>query len=394
MRVRFPQRRRLAVPQHNGKDFIFDPPPELPRTIEVSAVRKSLPWVFGVVIVGMVVMMFVTGFRQMNPIYLFFMAMMAIALFQSMQSQGVNSEMSTPEVNSERAEYLRYLSGKAEEIRDTAAAQRASARWSHPDPDVLEAVLGSPRMWERGSSDPDYLHIRIGRDEVRLASKIKVKPVAFRAGPGAGHHDRPAAHEGCSAVNPALPQSDRLGGVRHDRRLRRPGRVQCGAAGVDLPAGVLAYPQRHGAGGGVTASGVAVELDESGCRTPKATTSTGQGRRDIWAPRCVTSRPCWTRCSKSAPSSSTTEARWMSAAVTKAHKHVVLIVDDPDAAPAMVRRIAARDGVTVIAYRDTAGPDRDYAAHQRELLLKLDRVDSGGAVRMRLAELPLADVLH
>ena len=71
-----------------------------------------MPWVFGVVIVGMVVMMFVTGFRQMNPIYLFFMAMMAIALFQSMQSYGGNSEMSTPEVNSERSEYLRISVGK------------------------------------------------------------------------------------------------------------------------------------------------------------------------------------------------------------------------------------------------------------------------------------------
>ena len=70
-----------AGPQRKDKDFILEAPPELPRTIEVSAVRKALPWVFGVVIVGMVVMMFVTGFRQMNPMYLFFMAMMAIALF-------------------------------------------------------------------------------------------------------------------------------------------------------------------------------------------------------------------------------------------------------------------------------------------------------------------------
>jgi len=117
------------------------------------------------------------GFRQMNPMYLFFMAMMGIALFSSMQSQGANTEMSTPEVNSERAEYLRYLSGKTEEIRAAANAQKASAEWSHPDPDVLEAVLDGPRMWERGASDPDYLHIRFGRDEVTLASKIKVKPV-------------------------------------------------------------------------------------------------------------------------------------------------------------------------------------------------------------------------
>ena len=100
----------------------FEPPPELPRTIEVSAWKKALPWVFGLVLVGMVAMMFIMGFRQMNPMYLFFMAMMGIALFSSMQNYGVNTEMSTPEVNSERAEYLRYLSGKAEEIRAAADA--------------------------------------------------------------------------------------------------------------------------------------------------------------------------------------------------------------------------------------------------------------------------------
>ena len=39
------------------------------------------------------------------------------------------------------------------------------------------------------------------------------------------------------------------------------------------------------------------------------------------------------------------------AAVSKSNKHVVVVVDDPDAPSALVRRIAARDGVTVIAYR-------------------------------------------
>ena len=258
MRERFPQRRRLSGPQRKDKDFILEAPPELPRTIEVSAVRKALPWVFGVVIIGMVVMMFVTGFRQMNPMYLFFMAMMAIALFQSMQAQGGNSEMSTPEVNSERAEYLRYLSGKTEEIRAAATAQRASAQWSHPDPDVLEAVLGSPRMWERGASDPDYLQIRVGRDEVKLASKIKVKPVDSELDlePVAK-----TALQHMRAVQQSIPHCPKaidFSGVGMIGCLRGSHAVRCDGAGVDRPAGVLAHPQRHGAGCGLTASGVAV----------------------------------------------------------------------------------------------------------------------------------------
>ena len=43
------------------------------------------------------------------------------------------------------------------------------------------------------------------------------------------------------------------------------------------------------------------------------------------------------------------------AAVSKSNKHVVVVVDDPDAPSALVRRIAARDGVAAIAYRHGDG---------------------------------------
>lgn len=262
MRHRFSQRRRLAGPKSKAGDFTFEAPPELPRTIEVSAVKKALPWVFGVVIVGMVVMMFVSGFRQMNPLYLIFMAMMGIALFQSMQQQGGNSEMSTPEVNSERAGYLRYLSGKAAEIREVAAAQKASAEWSHPDPDVLEAALGSPRMWERGASDPDYLHIRVGRDEVKLDSKIKVKPVDSELDlePVAK-----TALQHLRAVQQSIPHCPKainfagygMIGVYGDRSVFRR-RHAC----LDRATGVLAHAKRHRPGGGLHLPGIAVGLGE------------------------------------------------------------------------------------------------------------------------------------
>ena len=262
MRARFPQRRRVSGPRRVDKNFTLEPPPELPRTIEVSAWKKALPWVFGIVIVGMVAMMFIMGFRQMNPMYLFFMAMMGIALFSSMQSHGVNTEMSTPEVNSERAEYLRYLSGKAEEIRAAADAQKASAEWSHPDPDVLEAVLDGPRMWERGASDPDYLHIRVGRDEVRLAAKIKVKPVDSELDL---EPVTKTALQHMRAVQQSIPHCPKaidfagvgMIGVYGDRSAVRGRCARLGRA-----TGVLAHPQRHRPGRGLTAPGVAMGLGE------------------------------------------------------------------------------------------------------------------------------------
>lgn len=380
MRTRFDQRRRVPGPALRTKDFILEAPPELPRTIEVSAVRKALPWVFGIVIIGMVAMMFIMGLRQMNPMYLFFMAMMGVALFSSMQSQGGNSEMSTAEVNSERAEYLRYLSSKAEEIRAAADAQKASAEWSHPDPVVLEAVLNGPRMWERGVGDADYLQIRIGRDEVKLAGKIKVKPVDSEldlepVSKTALQHMR--------AVQQAIPHCPKaidfsgygMIGVYGDRGVFEAAvrawiaQLVCWHTPNDTALAVvspqletrwewakwLPHTESHDIDGAGPARllGFSIADVEAGL-----------------APMCKGR-------AKLVDDKGTVDV----AAVTKSNKHVVIVVDDPAAAAApAVRRLAALDGVTVIVYREAESPGRDYAAHPREVLVRFERASD--AVQM------------
>ena len=375
MRARFPQRRRVAGPRRSDKDFLFEAPPELPRTIEVSAWKKALPWVFGVVIVGMVAMMFIMGFRQMNPMYLFFMAMMGIALFSSMQNQGGNSEMSTPEVNSERAEYLRYLSGKGEEIRAAADAQKASAEWSHPDPDVLDAVLGGPRMWERGASDPDYLHIRVGRDEVKLANKVKVKPVDSELDlePVAK-----TALQHLRAVQQSIPHCPKainfagygMIGIYGDRALFEAvvrawvAQLVCWHTPNDTTLAVVS-PQLEARWGWTKwlPHTESTDIDGAGpARYLGATLGDVESMLE----------PLLKERAKLVDDKGTVDE----AAVTKSNKHLVLVIDDPQAPAALVRRIAARDGVTVIAYRAGAGPDRDYAPHTRELLLHIGAGDA------------------
>ena len=372
MRARFPQRRRVSGPQRADKTFTLEPPPELPRTIEVSAWKKALPWVFGIVIVGMVAMMFIMGFRQMNPMYLFFMAMMGIALFSSMQSQGANTEMSTPEVNSERAEYLRYLSGKTEEIRAAANAQKASAEWSHPDPDVLEAVLDGPRMWERGASDPDYLHIRFGRDEVTLASKIKVKPVDSELDL---EPVTKTAVQNMRAVQQSIPHCPKaidfsgvgMIGVYGDRSVFEAAvrawvaQLVCWHTPNDTALAVVS-PHLESRWGWAKWMPHTESHDIDGAGPARFL---GTSLRDVEAML----DPMLKERAKLVDDKGTVDA----AAVSKSNKHVVVVVDDPDAPSALVRRIAARDGVTVIAYRHGDGPDRDYVVHPRELLLRVDR---------------------
>lgn len=382
MRARFPQRRRVVGPKHQPKDFVFEPPPELPRTIEVPAWKKALPYLFGLVIIGMITMMLFMGLRQMNPMYLFMMAMMGVALFTSLESRGGNSEMSRAEVDSERAEYLRYLSGKGEDLRKAADAQKSSAEWSHPDPEVLEAVLDGPRMWERGASDPDYLHIRIGRDEVKLASKVKVKPVdnELDLEPVAK-----TALQHLRAVQQSIPHcpkaidfaSHGMIGVYGDRALFGAtvrawvAQLVCWHTPNDTALAVIAPDLEaqwgwakwmpHTEGNDIDGAGPARFL--------------GTSLRDVEA----TLDPMLKERAKTIDDKGTVDP----GAVSKSNKHVVVVIDDPAAPSAVIRRIASRDGVTVIAYRDGAGPDRDYATHPRELLLRVQHnANAAEAVQM------------
>ncbi len=351
-------------------DFLFEAPPELPRLVEQPAWKKALPWVFGLVMVGMVGMMFVMGFRQMNPMYLFFMLMMGIALFSSMQNQGGGEDVTTPKINSERAEYLRYLSGKGEQIRKAAAAQRAAAEWSHPDPDVLEAVLDSPRLWERGSSDPDFLQVRIGRDQVRLANKFKVKPVDAELDL---EPITKIALQHLRAVQQVIPHCPKaidlagygLIGVYGDRAMFRATmrawitQLVCWHNPNDTGLAVVS-PHLEKQWGWVKWLPHTESQDIDGAGPARYL---GASLRDVEAAL----EPLLKDRAKVIDEKGTVDA----SQVSKTHKQVVLIIDDPDVQPAVVRRIAARDGVTVIAYREGGGPDRDYAPHERELLLRL-----------------------
>ena len=173
MRRRFVARERIAGPQATGKAIQVEPPPELSRAVESSPLKKSVPWVMGAAMLGIFGFMFISG-QLTNPLYLVFMGVMIYGVIERRSGGGSGDEMSTDEVNSERMEYLRYLSDKRKMFWDGAAKQRAASLWSHPDPQKLEFVPGTRRQWERSSSDPDYLHVRIGRDAIKPLSKVAV----------------------------------------------------------------------------------------------------------------------------------------------------------------------------------------------------------------------------
>lgn len=62
-----------------------------------------------------------------------------------------------------RADYLRYLAGVREQVRDAAARQRRALTWRHPEPAALPALAAErSRLWERDSAGPGFLEVRYG----------------------------------------------------------------------------------------------------------------------------------------------------------------------------------------------------------------------------------------
>ncbi|WP_326548397.1 type VII secretion protein EccCa [Mycolicibacterium sp. ND9-15] len=175
-RLIFEARRRIPVPTTRKGTITIEAPPELPRVIPASLLRRVLPYLIVILIVGMIVALFATGMRLISPTTLFFpfvLLLAATALYR-----GTDNKMRTEEVDAERADYLRYLSVVRDNVRAHAGEQRAALKWSHPDPGLLIDVPGTRRQWERDPHDSDFLVVRLGTHDTPLNATLRVKDSA------------------------------------------------------------------------------------------------------------------------------------------------------------------------------------------------------------------------
>ncbi len=146
-------------------------PPEIPRVVPGNLLMKLMPLVMVAAMVGMVALMFTSGMAA-NPMMLMFPAMMLVSMLGMVAGGGRGGGARTAESNEDRKDYLRYLDQLRRDVAATATSQRESLEWSHPDPQILWSYAGTPRMWERRTSDPDFCHVRIGRGDQRLATRL------------------------------------------------------------------------------------------------------------------------------------------------------------------------------------------------------------------------------
>ncbi|GBE66914.1 ESX-4 secretion system protein EccC4 [Mycobacterium sp. MFM001] len=76
------------------------------------------------------------------------------------------------DIDDDRTDYLAYLGDLRVTVMKSAAAQRASLNWRHPEPDALWTLVGGERMWERRPTDPDFCCVRIGTGRQPLATRL------------------------------------------------------------------------------------------------------------------------------------------------------------------------------------------------------------------------------
>src|SRR5699024_8870437 len=174
--VDFVRGRRRPGPPAPGGEVDLQPPPQVPRAVGGGMLLKRMPVVMAVAMIGMIALLISTGGLR-NPMMLMFPMMMVMSMVGMLAGSGAGKDKRPAEFDEERKDYFRYLTETRAQVHTTAAEQRAALQWSHPDPAALAALVGSPRMWERGPGDEDFTHVRIGVGDQRLATRLVVPPL-------------------------------------------------------------------------------------------------------------------------------------------------------------------------------------------------------------------------
>ena len=119
--------------------------------------------------------------------------------------------------------YMRFLASVKSTAREVAAVQRLVAAWLHPSPERLWAIAHRRRrVWERRSTDDDFLWVRLGLGRGELAGAIEF----------GGQHD-PLAEYDEKDISDKKVYAEARGVVsRFGTVGRQPALVDLGKAGV------------------------------------------------------------------------------------------------------------------------------------------------------------------
>lgn len=151
-------------------------PPEVPRSTASSVLVLLLPVVLSVVTVGATVAAFAAGSPvTRSPTFLVFPVMMAGSVaVAALTGRGRRRGAA---IETDREDYLEYLSGLRTQVAKIALAQQRSLTRANPDPAALWTLVGGADMWTRQPADPDFCQARVGVGTLPLAVHFVSAPI-------------------------------------------------------------------------------------------------------------------------------------------------------------------------------------------------------------------------
>ena len=115
-----------------------------------------------IALIGTIVMLYVSGVRSLTTGFFPLMGIGAFTMLAFSGRFGRARKITWGEMEKGRRRYLRDLDSNRDEIQTAVCAQRKWQETVHSDPRGLGAIIGGPRMWERGRGDVDFLEVRLG----------------------------------------------------------------------------------------------------------------------------------------------------------------------------------------------------------------------------------------
>lgn len=195
---------RLDEPAMPHGQIVLRPPPALPENEGAAGVMTNAIPMLGSL--GSIVLFSTMGGvgdgRGVLAAGLFLFATLGFIVVQIDRQR----RQRTAQVTGLRTEYLRYLTHVRAMVREAADQQRRALVWHHPEPTALPCLAEDrTRIWERATTDPEYLHVRYGVCSQPLALELVPPESAHvdRADPAAASalHRLQAVHR----LQPDLP---------------------------------------------------------------------------------------------------------------------------------------------------------------------------------------------
>ncbi|GGK77572.1 type VII secretion protein EccCa [Mangrovihabitans endophyticus] len=158
------------------QEIVLQAPPAIPR----GGAGQSQQLMFMLpMMLGMGAMAFVYIGRSSGAGTIVFGGLFVIVLV-GMLVMGVSrgGAARKAQINDERRDYLRYLAGLRETVRQGARLQRETMTATLPAPAELWSLAGTPAMWRRRGADADFGRVRIGLGAQRSATALRAPQTA------------------------------------------------------------------------------------------------------------------------------------------------------------------------------------------------------------------------